>query len=109
MTKRTRQKLIILLLTAAALAAILIPALLKRSVYASVEYSGEEIMRIDLSEDGVYSIEGDLPVTLRVEDGGIRFENSVCPDHICEDFGLISKEGESAICVPARVAVYIRH
>ena len=46
-------------------------------------------------------------VTLEVKDGQIRFINSICPDHLCEGFGFISMEDESAICMPAGVAVLI--
>ena len=75
---------------------------------AVVEYNGETIMEIPLSAEGVYHIDADLPVTLIVEDGCIFFTDSVCPDHLCEGFGRISRKRESAICLPARVSVYIK-
>ncbi|MBR2671893.1 MAG: NusG domain II-containing protein [Oscillospiraceae bacterium] len=74
---------------------------------ATVEYDGEVIMNVDLSEDAVYHIDARLPVTLIVENGRIFFTDSVCPDHLCEGFGRIHIKGQSAICLPARVAVYI--
>ena len=74
---------------------------------ATVEYDGEVIMTVDLSEDAVYHIDARLPVTLIVEDGRIFFTDSVCPDHLCEGFGRIHIKGQSAICLPARVAVYV--
>lgn len=64
-------------------------------------------MEIDLSVDETYSIQTTLPVTLVVEDGTIRFENSQCPDHLCEGFGKISFDGESASCLPAGVIVVV--
>ena len=71
--------------------------------------SGPEIetQRISLREDGVYHIEAALPVTLRVEKGRIRFEDSKCPDHICEKVGWIEKEPQQAVCMPAGVVVSI--
>ena len=42
-----------------------------------------------------------LPVTLEVKDGAVRFVNSVCPDHICENTGWLRLEGEAAVCAPA--------
>lgn len=66
-----------------------------------------ETQRIPLDADGVYRVEAALPVTLRVKDGRIRFEASVCPDHVCEGFGWISNEGQQAVCMPAGVAVTV--
>lgn len=68
----------------------------------------EERMEIDLSIDKTYHIETQkYPVTLVVKDGAIRFENSKCPDHLCEGFGWISYDNESASCLPAGVIVVI--
>ena len=64
-------------------------------------------MEIDLSVDETYHIETTLPVTLVVKDGKIHFENSQCPDHLCEGFGEISYDGESASCLPAGVIVVV--
>ena len=44
---------------------------------------------------------------LEVKEGKIRFINSVCPDHVCEGFGWLSKEEDKAVCAPARVVVSI--
>lgn len=69
----------------------------------------EEKMEISLEENGIYTItEGKFTVTLEVQDGRIRFINSICPDHICEGYGFISCEDDSAICMPAGVAVLIK-
>ncbi|MBQ3588282.1 MAG: NusG domain II-containing protein, partial [Oscillospiraceae bacterium] len=37
----------------------------------------------------------------------IRFIESICPDHLCEGYGFISYEDETAICMPAGVAVLV--
>ena len=74
---------------------------------AKVLYKGGELMTINLSKDAVYHIEAELPVTLEVVGGKIHFINSLCPDHTCESFGLISREGESATCMPAQLVVTI--
>lgn len=75
---------------------------------AVVSVAGAETQRIPLSRDGTYSIEGaPFPVTLEVRDGAIRFVDSQCPDHICEDFGWLSKEHDQAVCAPAGVVVSV--
>ncbi len=64
---------------------------------------------LPLGEDGTIFIdEGtDYPATLLIEDGGIRFIDSVCPDGLCENFGRLSSEGEWALCAPGNVMVRI--
>ena len=66
-----------------------------------------ERMEIDLSVDETYHIETTLPVTLVVKDGKIHFENSQCPDKLCEGFGEIYFDNQTASCLPAGVIVTI--
>ena len=71
---------------------------------ARVDIAGGSTVCLPLSQDGVYPIEGAaLPVTLEV-----RFVDSVCPDHICENTGWLRLEGEAAVCAPAGVAVTVQ-
>ncbi len=77
------------------------------SSVAVVTYHGEQLQEIDLSKDGVYTIQGELTATLEVKNHRIRFIHSQCPDKVCEAFGWISHSGESAICMPAKLAVQI--
>ena len=64
-------------------------------------------MEIDLSKDETYSIKAALPVTLVVKEGKISFQNSQCPDHLCEGFGEIHIDGDFASCLPAGVIVVV--
>ena len=73
-----------------------------------INYNGkQERMEIDLSVDDTYHIETSLPVTLVVKDGKIHFENSQCPDKLCEGFGEIYFDNQTASCLPAGVIVTI--
>lgn len=67
----------------------------------------QQVRRIPLNADGLVEIEAQLPVRLMVEDGSIRFVDSVCPDHDCEGFGRLRREGDWAACLPAGVVVQI--
>lgn len=66
---------------------------------------------LPLSQDKIYQLgaaEGaKIAVTLEVKDGKIRFIESVCRDHICENQGWLAHENEQAICLPAGVVVSI--
>ena len=44
---------------------------------------------------------------VRVENGGIAFVDSPCPDHLCEGFGTLKNEGDWAACMPAKASVTI--
>ena len=105
-----RKKDIVLIAAVLAVAAalFLLPKLLRPAgAEASVIYDGTEVMRIDLDVDGTYTVQGDLTATLVVSGGKIRFVNSLCPDKLCEGFGWIGLKGETAVCMPAKLAVII--
>lgn len=78
---------------------------------AVITLDGAEIRRIDLETepDGVFSLQQEygVPVSFEVKEGAIRFVNVDCPDHICEDEGFVSLEGQTAVCMPNRVALSI--
>ena len=74
---------------------------------AQVTSNGKVVMILDLNQPGIYHIDALIPVTLEVNDGAIRFIDSVCPNHDCEAFGYIDTPFETAICLPAKVAVQI--
>lgn len=74
----------------------------------AVTPEGEEVQTLSLASNRVVHIaDGELPVTLEILDGRIRFVNSTCPDHLCEGFGWLANEGEEAICLPAKVWVRV--
>ncbi len=73
-----------------------------------IRYGGKtERIEIDLSVDDTYHIEAAYPVTLVVKDGKISFQDSKCPDHLCEGFGWLSYDSDFASCLPAGVVVSI--
>ena len=48
---------------------------------------------------------GDIPVTIQVGPGEISIAESACPDQICVNTGVLTRPGQSAVCLPSRVAV----
>ena len=64
--------------------------------------------RIDLRRDADYDIDtGRYTIHLHVENGGIAFVDSPCPDHLCEGFGVLKNEGDWAACMPAKASLTI--
>ena len=54
-----------------------------------------------LEKDADYDVDtGYLTVHIRIQDGAARFVDSPCPDHICESFGWLSEEDQTATCLP---------
>lgn len=43
-----------------------------------------------------------------VEDGRICIVHSDCPDQVCVHTGWLTRPGQSAVCVPNRIAVVVR-
>ena len=65
-----------------------------------------ETLPLDTDHDYLYDV-GNYVVHLQVKDGAIAFLDSQCPDHVCEQFGWLDKDGAWAACVPAGVYVVV--
>ena len=103
-----------LLFTLAVLAAALLLFWFSRrganpGVIARLQYDdGAKTLDISLQEDARYDLEsGDYTIHLEVKDGAIAFVDSPCPDHLCENYVWLSREGDWAACLPARASLTI--
>lgn len=76
---------------------------------ATVTYGDEgKTIQILLKEDKRYDLDtGYYTVHLEVKNGRIAFVDAPCPDHICENYGWLSKDGDWAACLPARANVTV--
>ena len=100
----------VILLAAAAVLVFSAAGATDGEAFARIEKDGETIHYFRLSEDlsyREYEIGGDIPVTVAAEKGAIWFLRSECPDHLCVRFGKLSKSGDTAVCLPARVSVSV--
>jgi len=73
---------------------------------AEVSVSGQAVMTLPLDVDASYSPEG-LSVRIAVRGGSVGFVASDCPDKICVHTGFLSRPGQSAACLPNRVAIRV--
>ena len=72
---------------------------------AQLDYTGGQ-MTIALDRDATYDIvSGDYTSHLQVQNGALRFVDSPCPDHVCENFGWLSRAGDWAACLPAKASL----
>ena len=77
---------------------------------AVIEQNGKEIRRVALSsipQPETLVLEGEISVTVLLEPGQVSIVHSDCPDQICVHTGVLTRPGQSAVCLPARVAVRI--
>ena len=76
---------------------------------AEVTLDGDTVLEVSLLQDGAYPLEGygGFSLTVIVEKGQVRVEDSTCPDLICQNHAPISRAGEQIVCLPARVVVSI--
>ena len=94
MKRTTRNNLIFLLAVGAVIAALWLAG------RAAPRRTGA----VALVQYGDAGAEQRIPLA---EDGGIRFVDSPCPDHLCEGFGVLRRAGDWAACLPARASVTI--
>lgn len=67
---------------------------------ARLTLNGAQVYDLPLDQDGIFTFQGRLPITIEVADGAARFVQSQCPDHLCEGFGWVRDEGQTADCLP---------
>lgn len=66
------------------------------------------VMSIPLDKDMIYDLDtGYYTVHVQVKEGAARFVDSPCPDHVCESFGWLNREDQTATCLPARAVLTI--
>lgn len=105
---RPRDVLLALLVLAVAAAAWFWPR--GQAQTAVIEQDGSELARVELAavtQGYAMEIPGEYPITLWIESDGVRFQDASCPDRLCVRTGKISRAGEAAVCLPARVSVRI--
>lgn len=73
----------------------------------TVDKKTEKQIDLTLQENCIITLETEPLVTLEVKEGKIRFIDSKCPDGTCEKSGFLSKVGDTAACIPAKVIVTV--
>ncbi len=65
--------------------------------------------RYSLSQTETVTVEGNNGTVLSIEIAGgrVRVLDSNCPDQVCVHSGWLSKNGQTAACVPAGVSVRV--
>jgi hypothetical protein len=78
---------------------------------AVIKVHGRSVRTIELSRNGgkaVYSVLGMMgPAKVEVEGKRVRMSEAPCPDRICVRGGWIDRPGESIVCIPNQMEMYI--
>lgn len=111
-----RKNLLTNLIFAAVVLAIAAGLLVLRQSKASSSHLQAELiygddnttLQFPLDQDASYDVDtGYYTVHIQIQQGAARFVSSPCPDHICEGFGWLSQENQTATCLPARAVLTI--
>jgi hypothetical protein len=74
-----------------------------------ISVDGEETVRVPLSEDRRFSVDGPLGKTeIEIKDERVRVVDSPCKRKICVQSGWIDKPYQTIICVPNRVVINLQ-
>jgi hypothetical protein len=75
---------------------------------AQVVVSGEKVLTLDLSREGVHEVLGPIGVTrIEVRDGKVRVLSSPCPRQVCRHGGWIGEPGTLLVCLPNEVLIRV--
>lgn len=76
--------------------------------YAVVKVRNEEKLRLDLSQDGTYSVDGTLgPVNIVVQSGKVKVDQENSPHHYCSKQGFVSSSTVPIVCLPNETVITI--
>ena len=102
--------LLLIIIASFNLKKIWLPATEKTIKTALIMQNGTIVRSINLNQASSekISLPGRYKVIIAVAPGKIRFQHSDCPDKICVKTGWLSKVGDLAACVPAKVVIEIK-
>ena len=60
-----------------------------------------------LTEEMTVTVEGDYHLTILLDRNGVRVAESDCPGRDCVHTGVITRAGQSIVCLPEQVVVQL--
>lgn len=102
---------VIIVLVLALALAVALPFYLRPNDVLTCEIvqDGEIVQTVKLTDiaDEKIVIKGAVTNHIEITADGVRFAESNCPDQVCVRSGLLSRAGQSAVCLPNRVIVRV--
>ena len=85
-----------------------VPLFFSENAYASVYVKEIQVLRIDLSKDKTYVVNGKLgKVHIEVKQKKVRVTQEKSPHHYCSKQGYVSDANVSIVCLPNETVVKI--
>lgn len=101
-------KLIVVIFVIVTLSIIFINIFKKTGSFAKVYYEDDLILKIDLSKDGNYKVNGyNGEVLIEVKDNKIRVDRENSPRHLCSKQGFIDSTTQTIVCLPNKIIIKI--
>ncbi|WP_294730701.1 NusG domain II-containing protein [uncultured Faecalibaculum sp.] len=103
-------KILIVCLMAASVL-LIVPILQGQPVpsQAVVSVRNEEKLRLNLAQNGSYSVKGTLgPVNIEVQDGSVRVTQENSPHHYCSRQGWVNSTAVPIVCLPNETVIRIQ-
>lgn len=86
----------------------LVQAFDSKEAQAVFYYKDQEVQRINMSQRGFYTVQGDLgPVIIEIQEGKVRIAEEKSPLHYCSMQGWVNTTNTPIICLPNRVVVVV--
>lgn len=100
--------LIIALLAVAAALWFYLPRSQSGQLTVVISVAGEETRRVPLSDFTETTVTGGgYSLRVSTRDGGVAVTDSDCPTQDCVHTGVITRAGQSIVCLPAQVVVHL--
>ena len=82
----------------------------REGLRALVIVEGQTVYTISLEHvtgERVLPLDTEPKTWVKVNEEGICFVDSQCPDKICMGYGVLRRAGETAVCLPARAMIRV--
>lgn len=77
---------------------------------AAIVHRGQVVQTVELdrlTEEMTVTVEGDYHLTILLDRDGVRVAESDCPGRDCVHTGVITRAGQSIVCLPEQVVVQL--
>lgn len=77
---------------------------------ATILHRGQVVQTVELdrlTEEMTVTVEGDYHLTILLDRDGVRVAESDCPGQDCVHTGVITRAGQSIVCLPEQVVVQL--
>lgn len=81
-----------------------------QAAIATVQVKNKEVLRIDLTKNDSYTVEGTLgDVHIDVKDGGVAVTQENSPHHLCSKQGYVTSSVTPIVCLPNETVITIEN